>query len=159
MGLTDGLEAGQAGHGGNHHAGKELHGGNVPVIESMGYAGQDLKNTQGPAVMAQRRGQDGAYAEPAAGRQIDPRIAFRVMTEHHFAGADAIGGDARIRLQANTEIGSGAPGSRATNDLVSVAQGNSGSASAGQRLRSFRDHADGRLEIDFLGLNFSRGSM
>ena len=77
------------------------------------------------------------------------------MAEHNFSGADGFGGDAGFGLKANAEIGRGAAGAGAAYDFVSGAQGDSCSGGAGQMLSALGDGADGGLEIEFRGMNFS----
>jgi hypothetical protein len=52
--LAERLDAGQAGDGGDHQAGEELHGGYVAVVEGVRSAGQDLEYAEGFAEMAER---------------------------------------------------------------------------------------------------------
>src|SRR5579864_1990246 len=101
--------------------------------------------------MAEWGGQNGACAETAATGQVDMGVALGVVTEDDFAGADTIGGNSGVGLQANSEIGRGAAGAGAADDFVSVAQGDGGAGGAGQSLSAFGNHADGRFQIDFAG--------
>ena len=85
--------------------------------------------------MTQRRGQrSSARLDWRQLAQIDLRILFRVVAEHHFAGANTIGGNAGIGLQAHAQIWSGASGAGAADDFVSGAQGDSGAGRSGQGL-------------------------
>ena len=51
-------EIGQTGNRGNHHAGKQLHGGNIAVVEGIGSSGQDLKDAERAPEMPERGGKD-----------------------------------------------------------------------------------------------------
>ena len=148
------MEAGDAGDGGDHHAGEELHGGYIAFVKGAGGGGEDFEDSQRAAVVAQGRDQDGAHAETAATGKVDARIALGVVAEHDLAGADSFGGDAGVGLEANAEIGSGASSAGAANDFVPGAKRDGGSGGAGQVLGAFGDGADGGLEIEFRRVNF-----
>jgi len=148
------VEAGDTGDGGYHHSGEELHGGNVALVEGRRGRGEDFKNAESAAVMAQGRDENGAHTETAAAGEIDARIALGVVAEHDFAGAHGLGGDARIGLQANAEIGSGASSASAADNFVASTQRDRSAGSAGQMLGTLGDRADGGLEIKFGGMNF-----
>ena len=126
------MEAGDAGDGGDHHAGKQLHGGDIALVEGSGGRGQHLEDAEGAAVVAQGRNENGADAEAAAAGEIDARVAFGIVAEHDFAGADGFGGDAGVGLQANSEVGSGASGAGAADDFVAGAQSDGRSGGSGQ---------------------------
>ena len=120
------LDAGYSRNRRHHHARKKLHGSHVALIEGSGGRGQNFENAQCAAIVTQRRNQNGANSQAAAAREIDSRVAFGVMAKHDLAGANGFGGDACVGLKANAEIGSGAAGASAANNLISGAQGNRG---------------------------------
>ena len=143
------MQAGNAGDGGDHHTGKQLHGSYVAFIESAGGGRQDFEDAESPAIVAQGRNQDGAYPEAATTGQVDAGVAFGVVAQHDFAGADGFGGDAGIRLEADSKIGSGAAGAGATDDFITGAQSDGGAGGSGEVLGTLGDGADGGLEIQF----------
>src|SRR5262249_50073518 len=91
--------------------------------------------------------------QAAATGEIDPRIAFSIVAEHDFAGADGFSGDASVGLQAHTEIRRGAPGACTADNLVAGLQGDSSSRGTGKVLRSLSDRTDCRLQVEFSGVN------
>ena len=102
--------------------------------------------------MAQRRREDGTGSEAA--REIHTRISLNIIAKHNFPGADAIGGDAGIRLQPHSEIGSSTAGAGTADNFIPLSEGDCSSRSAGEGLGAFSDHADRRLEIDFCRVDF-----
>ncbi len=131
------MQAGDAGDGGDHHAGKQLHGGHVALVEGAGRGGQHFEHAESAAIVTQRRDQDGADSQAAATGEIDARVAFGVVAEHDFAGAHGFGGDAGIGLQTDAEVGSGAAGAGAAHDLIAGTQSDGGAGGAGEmRARS-----------------------
>ena len=148
------MQARDAGDGGDHHAGKQLHGGHVALVEGSGRRRQDFEHAESAAVVAQGRDQDRADSEAAAAREVDSRVALGIVAQHDFAGADGFGGDAGVGLQADSEIGSGSSGAGAADDFVAGAQSDGGSGGSGQMLGAFGNGADGGLEIEFRGMNF-----
>jgi hypothetical protein len=94
------VDAGDAGDGDNHHAGKQLHGGNVAIVEGSRCGREHFEDSQGAPVVAQGRDENGTYAEAAAAGEVDAGIAFGIVAKHDFAGADGFGGDAGVNLQA-----------------------------------------------------------
>src|SRR5262249_51458157 len=116
--LPHGLHGGQPGHGGHHHARKQLHGRDVSMVKRVGYGREHLKDTQRAPIVAKRGDKDRTGSETAAASQIDSRIGFGVMTEENFAGANAFGGKARIGLEMDAQVGSGATGTRAADDFA-----------------------------------------
>ena len=105
--------------------------------------------------MAQRRDQDGADAEAAATGEIDARVALGVVAKHDFAGAHGFGRDAGIGLKAHAEIGSGAAGAGAADDLVSSAQSDGSSGGSRQVLGALRDGTNGGLKVQLGSVNLS----
>ena len=85
--------------------------------------------------------------------QVDARVAFGVVAQHNFASADGFGGDAGVGLKTNAEVGSGAAGAGAADNLIACAQGDRGASCARQMLGAFCDGADGGLKIQFSGVN------
>ena len=77
------------------------------------------------------------------------------MAKHDLAGADTVGGNSGVGLQTNSEIGRGTAGAGAADDFVSVAEGDGSASGSGQSLGAFGNHADGRLEINFAGININ----
>jgi hypothetical protein len=67
------------------------------------------------------------------------------MAQHDFTGAHRLSGDTNVGLEANAEIGSSTPGTRAADNLIPGAQGDGSSSGSGQVLRAFGDGADSRL--------------
>ena len=128
------MQAGDAGDGRNHHAGEQLHGGDIALIKRARGRGQDFEDTESAAVMPQGRNQDGADTEAAATGEVDARVALRVVAQHDLAGTDGFGGDAGIGLEADAEVGGGASGAGAANDFVASTEGDCGSGGAGQLL-------------------------
>jgi len=104
----------QAGKGGHHHARKQLHGRDVALGKGMRRAGENFEDSEGPAEMAQGRGQDGPNSQALAHRHVYVRIVLRIMAEHDLPSADAVGGNAGIRLETNPQVRRGASGACAT---------------------------------------------
>jgi len=102
-------DARQARQGRDHHAGKQLHGGNVLLVEGIRSAGEHLKYTQGPAKVAQWSNQYRPHSQASATGQIDARIALRVMAKNYLSGSNAVCGNAGISLQPDTKIGAVRP--------------------------------------------------
>ena len=148
------MEGGDAGDGGDHHAGKELHGGDITFAEGAGRGGQHFEDAESAAIVAQGRNQDGADSEAVAACEIHARVAFGVVAEHDFAGADGFGGDAGVGLQADAEVGCGAAGAGAADDFVSGTQGDGGAGRAREVLGALSDGADGWFKIEFGGADF-----
>src|SRR6266700_3434474 len=69
-----GFHSREAGNGCNHHAGKELHGGDILIIEGVRGCGEYLEYSQGPLKLAERCRQDGAHSQAAASCQVHLRI-------------------------------------------------------------------------------------
>ena len=130
-----------------------MHGGHVAVVEGVRRTGENFEYAQGPAEMAEWSCKNRARAEAAATGQIDQRVSLGIVTKDDLAGADTIGGDSRVGLQANSEIGRGAAGAGPADDFVSVTQGDSGAGGSGQSLGALGNHADRGLKIDFAGMN------
>ncbi len=147
------MEAGDAGDGRDHHAGEQLHGGDVFFVEGAGRCREHFEDAESAAIVTQRADQDGADAEASATGEIDAGVAFGVVAEHDFAGADGFGGDAGFGLQANTEVGSGASGAGAADDFIAGAQSDGGAGGAGKMLGALGDGADGGLEIQLASVN------
>jgi len=102
-----GFHSREAGNGCNHHAGKELHGGDILIIEGVRGCGEYLEYSQGPLKLAERCRQDGAHSQAAASCQVHLRIVFSVVAEYDFAFAQTFRGNTRVCLQADPDIGSG----------------------------------------------------
>src|ERR1700678_4582321 len=100
------------------------------MVKGAGGGGKHLKHAQSAAIVAQRGNQDAADAQATATGQVDAGIAFGVVAEHDFAGANGFGGDSGIGLQANSEVGRGAAGAGAADDFVAGAEGDGGSGCA-----------------------------
>ena len=143
------MNRGDAGDSGDHYAGKKLHGGDIALVERAGGRRQHFEDAQRAAVVAQRRDEDRADSEAAATGEVDLGIAFGVVAQHDFAGADGFGGDAGVGLQADAEIGCGATSAGAADDFVPGAECDGGSGGSGQMLGAFGDGADRRLKIEF----------
>jgi len=75
------------------------------------------------------------------------------MAQDYLAGSNTFCGNTGIGLQANTKVRCSATGSRSTDDLTSLAQGNGSASGPGQRLGTFGNHIDSRLEADFCRLS------
>ena len=132
-----------------------MHGGDIALIEGARRRGKNLKDSQGAAIMAEWRDQDGAHAQTAATGKVDARISLRIMAQHDFAGADCFGRNAYISLQANPEVGSGAAGAGAADDLVSSAQSDGSSGGSRQVLGALRDGTNGGLKVQLGSVNLS----
>lgn len=148
------MDAGDTGDGGDHHAGEKLHGRDIAIVEGSGRRRENFEHSQCAPVVAQGRNQNRSNAQAATAREVDAGIAFGIMAEHDFTGADRLGGNASIGLETDAEVGSGASGAGAADDFVSGAQSDGGPGGAGQMLGSLRDGADRGLEIEFSGMNF-----
>src|SRR5580692_2434627 len=151
--LAERLDARQARDRGDHQAGEELHGCHVAVVKGVRRSGENFEYAQGSAEMAKRCRKNRARAKAAAAGQIDQRVSLGIVTKDDLAGADTIGGDSRVGLQANSEIRRGAAGAGPADDFVSVAQSDGGAGGSGQSLGALRNHADGGLKIDLAGMN------
>ena len=79
-----------------------------------------------------------------------------VVTQEHFAGAHAFGGDSAVGLEADAEIGSGAAGAGTADNFISLPQRNCRAGCASKGLRFFGDDADAGFEIEFAGVNERR---
>jgi len=95
-----------------------LHGGHVAVVEGVRCARENLEHAQRFAEMAQGRGQYGARTKTAAARQIDARVSLGIVTKDHLAGADTIGGNSSVGLQANSEVWRGSSSAGAADDFA-----------------------------------------
>src|SRR5262249_45250104 len=104
--------------------------------------------------MLQRSGKNGPNTQPPAGNQIHEKIRFCILAHDHVTGADTVGRDPRVGLQAHTYFGRRSTGTGSTDDLTSAAKSHSSPGGAGQRLCSFRDDVDGRLKLKPAGANF-----
>ncbi len=147
------VQPGDAGDGGDHHAGKKLHGGYVAFVEGARRRREHFEHTQSPAVVAEGRDKNRADPQAAAAGQVNAGVAFGVVAEHDFAGAHGFGGDAGVGLQADTQVGCGAAGAGAADDLIAGTQGDGGAGGAGEVLGAFGDGADGWFKIEFGGAN------
>src|ERR1700733_1495666 len=125
------MEAGSAGNGRNHHAGEELHGSYVALIEGAGRGRQHFENAQSAAVVTQRRHQNRADSETATTGQIHARVTLGVMTQHNFAGAHRLRRDASIGLQTNSQVRSSSSGTGTTDNFVPGPQSDGGSGGTG----------------------------
>ncbi len=74
------MKAGDAGNRGDHHAGEQLHGGDIALVKCSRRRRKNFEDSQGSPVVAQRRDQDRTNTEAAAAGQIDAGISFSVMT-------------------------------------------------------------------------------
>src|SRR5580692_1384000 len=151
--LTDRLNARQARNGRDHQAGEQLHGSHVATVEGVRRSGENFEYAKGSAEMAEGSRKNRARAKTTATGQIDQRVSLGIVTKDHLAGAHTIGGDSRVGLQANSEIGCGAASAGSADDFVSVAQGDGGAGGSGQSLGAFGNHVDRRLKIDIPGTN------
>ena len=161
LALTERLDAGQPRNGGDHQAGEELHGSYVAVVEGVRRSGENFEYAQGSAEMAEWSCKNRSCAKTAATRKIDERVSLGIVTKDHLAGADTIGGDSRVGLQANSKIRCGAAGAGPADDFVSVTQSDGGAGGSGQSLGALGNHANRGLKIDFAGMNIKlvAGSM
>lgn len=114
----------------------------------MRRAGENFEDTQSPAEMAQRRGQDGPDSQAVADRYVYMRIILRVMAEHDLASAYAVGGNPGISLETNAQVGRGASGAGPAHHFVALAQGDRCSARARERLRPLGDQAYRGLQVN-----------
>jgi hypothetical protein len=96
------VNAGDARDGRDHHAGKQLHGGDVALIECAWRRRENFEDAEGSAIRTKRRDQNGASAEAAATGEIDAGVALGIVAEHDFAGAHGFGRNAGVSLQADT---------------------------------------------------------
>ena len=81
------------------------------------------------------------------------------MAQHDFAGADALGGNAGVGLQADAKIGSSAAGASAADDLFAAAQGDGGAGGSGEVPGAFGDSADGGFKVEFGGMEIFFGQV
>src|ERR1700691_2366872 len=72
------LKAGDAGDGCDHHAGKQLHGGNIALVEGAGRGREHFEDAKSAAIVAQGRDEDGADTKAAAAGKVDSGVAFGV---------------------------------------------------------------------------------
>ena len=76
-------------------------------------------------------------------------VGFRISADKHLTGSHAFGRNAGISLEAYPQVGGSSARARATDNFVPSTQSNGGSAGCRDHLRSLRNQADGRLEIEF----------
>ena len=145
------LHAGQACHRRDHHAGEQLHGGDVAVVEGLRKRGKYFEESYRASVMTQWCDQDGACAQTAATGQVNARIALGVVAEQDLAGAHAFSRETGIGLQVDAEVGGGSAGAGTAHDLTARAQRDCRAGSPGERLSAFGDDADARLEVEVAG--------
>lgn len=148
------VQAGDAGDRGDHHTGKQLHGGHVALVEGSGRGRQDFEDTESAAVVAKGRDQDRADSKAAAAGEVNARVVFGIMAKHDFAGTDSFGRDSGIGLQPDAKVGSGASGAGAADDLIASAKRDGRSGGSGKVLSALRNGADRRFEIEFTDVDF-----
>ena len=85
----------EAGNCCHHHAGKQLHGGDILMIEGIGCGGEHFEDSQCILKLAQRRSQDRAHAQAMAAQPVNMRTSLGVIAEDNLAGAQAFSGNSR----------------------------------------------------------------
>jgi hypothetical protein len=143
-----GRPVGEAGDRCHHHAGKQLHGGDILIVESIGCGGEHFEYPQCILELAQRRGQDGTDTEAMAAQPVNMGAGFDIVAKHDFARPQAFCGDSGSGLEADAEIRCGAAGAGSADDFVSFAKGNCSSGCAGQYLRTLGDYSERGFQVD-----------
>jgi len=99
--------------------------------------------------LPQRSRQDRAHSQPFASRAVCSRIGMRIVAQHDFAAPQALGGNAGIGLEPDSEIRGSSTGTSAANYLIAPAQSDRRTTSSRQNLSALGDYADRGFEVDF----------
>jgi hypothetical protein len=139
----------------DHHAGEKLHGCDIAFVEGARGRRKHFEHAEGAAIVAEGRNQNRTDSEAAAAGEIHAGIALGIVAQHDFAGANGLGGNAGVGLEADTEIGSGASSAGAANNFVPSAESDGGSGGTGEMLGALGDGADRRFKIQFGGVEMN----